>query len=356
MAARKAAVAVLVVAVWLAPLWFVRQELATVDEMSGISDPALPVYARAERVVVDERTAAVAELVYGEPDVLRAPGWRGAVTGVPLRSGQSVRSGDTVVAIDGIDRLAVHSDEPFHRRLQLRDRGADVARLQTVLRELFGETEIEADGVYGRSTALAVRRLSKRLGAEAVDRFDPAWFVWLPSAEFAVETSELAVAAPAPGAGAVVAASAAEATRLEITAGDGSPLVLDPTSRWQFVSAAGDVFEIDWAAGSSADDSAAPRVTRDLDALTGNPTRILGHVELVEPIEALAVGSSAITVDDSGTACVWAGRGSPPEVSARLVAVLRSTVGVAWIDGKALATDEDILVNPSSFVGDRACT
>jgi len=354
--ARKAAALLLAAAVWLTPLWFVRQELVTVDEMAGISDPALPVYARPEPVVIDDRIAATAEVVYGEAKVLLAPDWRGVVTALALSSGRPIKSGEVVVAINGVDRIAVHSSEPFYRSLQLRDRGPDVERLQTILRGLFGDAECGIDGVYGRSTAQAVRRLSQRLGAEAADRFDPTWFVWLSTAEFTSESSELAVGAPAPSAGTVIATSGSDAARLELSAGDGSPLTLDPHRRWQFVAFTGDVFEIDSAGVSSADESTAFSATQGLAAVKGLPAQILGHIELVEPMEALAVGSSAVTVDDSGTACVWVGPESFPRLSARVVTILRSAFGTTWIDSPSVAAGDHILANPASFIGDRACT
>lgn len=131
-----------------------------------------------------------------------APAWTGTVTSLPEAPGPVLASGDPVVVIDGITRLAVHSPGAFWRELGPgSDPGADIGWLNSALRELG-----HAAGPGERLTAASLRgigQLASRLGAGGgVESFDPAWFIYLPAPAQPRGRPLLAVGRPAPAGGA----------------------------------------------------------------------------------------------------------------------------------------------------------
>ncbi len=144
---------------------------------------------------------------WSEGEELKAPTWTGEITRVLMAHGTRVVEGDVLLSIDGVDRVAAAVDQPFWRSLMPSDQGSDVAQLQTFLTRL-GHYSDEVDGIYGRSTAEAVRLFAVELGVEKPgDVFDQGWVVWLPNKEFNIDLVQVEPATTPPGLGEPIALS-----------------------------------------------------------------------------------------------------------------------------------------------------
>ena len=91
------------------------------DELNAVSVRADPMVVLPTTREVRDLQRLNVVLTWEEGAVVRAPGWSGMVTAV---SGDpEMEEGRPVLAIDGIDRIARASAEPFYRALASGDRG-----------------------------------------------------------------------------------------------------------------------------------------------------------------------------------------------------------------------------------------
>jgi hypothetical protein len=134
---------------------------------------------------------------------LRAPNWSGTVQKVYIESGSIIRSGDKVLRIGGVDRLAVASAEPFWRPITQGMVGSDVDQLNEVLGGLglTHGTGSTADSF----TAQGIFELAKKLGAAESRTFEPTWVLYLGTPSLTVADIKVDTAGPAPASGAEVA-------------------------------------------------------------------------------------------------------------------------------------------------------
>ncbi len=105
------------------------------------------------------------------------------VTAVYIEPGQSIETGNKVIQIDGIDRLAISSPQPFWRLLSVGDQGTDVVMLKQLLAE-FGYNVQSDINHLSEADLLAIQTLAGSLGVASlseVEHFDPSWFIWLGS-------------------------------------------------------------------------------------------------------------------------------------------------------------------------------
>lgn len=154
------------------------------------------------------------------PPVL-APAWTGLVTAVQQIPPGGLSSGDAIATIDGVTRLAVHTDSPFHRSLSLDDSGPDVAMLNVFLAQRG--LEARDDDYFGSATLRGVRAFAESIGVPSVSdvgSFDPTWLVYLPAGSEGVANSVLTlqVGAPAPSAGSKLVAPTLRLAAGELTA------------------------------------------------------------------------------------------------------------------------------------------
>ncbi len=155
-------------------------------------------------VETDISRLVVASGTVGDAPPLVAPAWGGLVEQVAIAEGSVLRSGDPVVVIDGLTRLAAHTPRPFRRPLGAADRGQDVADLNVWL---AGEGYEASEGDrFGSATRRGIRALREAIGLDTeVDSFDPVWLVYLPRPEVTIRSVALQVGVPAPSAGASIA-------------------------------------------------------------------------------------------------------------------------------------------------------
>lgn len=266
-------------------------------------------------VLREERTSfrARLEVTSGDGGKLVYQGSPGTITAVHTAPGRALRTGDAVVDVDGVTRLAFHADVPLHRDLGPGDTGADVAALQVFLQQV-GE-DVEHDGRYGPGTTTAVRRLAGSLGVDRPDgTFARGWLVWLESDEVAVAALQCRLA-DAVEQGGELATTAAPVVGAALTHPSGEPLELPHVGPWRLLlgdDEAGVFRRTSEIAHLSAVERAAgaqpPPQTIVLDAV----------VEEAAPASVIAVPSGAVHVRADGRACVvleTVGGDQPAEVT-----------------------------------------
>lgn len=126
----------------------------------------------------------------------------GTVTSIYIQEGESIHSGDRILAIDGIDRIA-YVPQPgmvFYRSLCEGTRGADVEALQQIL-IATGLTDSTPDGRFGQDTSRAVRKLNETVGFSTPSGcFEPWLAVPIPADGTVVTSTTFTLGGPASDA------------------------------------------------------------------------------------------------------------------------------------------------------------
>ncbi|GAA1403498.1 hypothetical protein GCM10009639_48410 [Kitasatospora putterlickiae] len=87
-----------------------------------------------------------------------ATGAKPVVTKLPLKVGDQVQAGQSVLEVAGRPVFAMHGDLPVYRDLKPGATGQDVKQLQQALKELGFGSDGDAEGTYGTGTKEAVKR------------------------------------------------------------------------------------------------------------------------------------------------------------------------------------------------------
>ncbi|WP_329311190.1 efflux RND transporter periplasmic adaptor subunit [Streptomyces sp. NBC_01262] len=93
---------------------------------------------------------------------------RSVVTKLPVRAGQSVRSGQVLVEVSGRPVFVLAGKLPAYRDLKPGSHGQDVAQVQEALRSLGHGTGGDAAGVFGAGTQAALAAFYAGLGYDPV--------------------------------------------------------------------------------------------------------------------------------------------------------------------------------------------
>lgn len=305
--------------------------------------PPTALVVRVNVVDYDDRRGVEVTPTWAEGPSLYAPDWAGTVGRVT--DATALAAGDFVASIDGVDRMAVATPEPFYRVLRLGDQGADVGWLHSLLAQL-GHLADEAESEAFTAQSLeAVVALAETLGYDDdVSAFDPTWTVWLPSEPFPIATLNLEPGQPAPPAGAVVATQPQQLASVAIRPVSGGDLDLDRgayalTVRGLTVSL-------------SADATIGPP---DLEALSAelSPTEevIQGTVHRSAPMRVWSVPTSGLTASEAGRVCMWVV--DDGEYAAVLVDVVGSQAGFTYVEPRGDAPD--VLANPAQVLETAEC-
>lgn len=335
-------VAVLVVVVPGGLLVWLRTQ--TNDQLSGLEPEPTPVVAPVEVREISDAKGVTVIPVWGEVPVMVAPTWSGTVSAVRVASGDVVVSGDRVVRVDGVDRVAIATAEPFWRHLRRSDSGLDVSALEEWL-TTAGYYDGEIDGSFGGGLSAAVRAWAATLGVRSPDgSFDPGWVVWLPSDRFAVSAVEIAPGLLAPGAGTPMLSSATPLLSVELRDQNGHVLAED--GRW-LMSVEGVMLPV---VDSQVTDDGMALLQTALDPAEQAAT---GRIRREVPVAALEVPATAIVTNRSGATCVFipTGDGGFEARSVTLGSGQISRVGV--VDG--LDAGDEVLVNPPDIFDTPAC-
>ncbi|TFD00502.1 efflux RND transporter periplasmic adaptor subunit [Cryobacterium sinapicolor] len=310
------------------------------------------------------RADAQLAIVRSDAYEIVAPNWSGLVQEVRLEAGAVLRSGQVVVVIDGISRLAIASGRPFSRTLVEEDIGDDVARLNAVLRDR-GLDAGNSD-VFTRRTLSGVRALADSIGAanpDDVSGFDPTWFIFLQS-DVPISEISLRVGSPAPAAGEVIATGKPLITsaRLQERPDAGFETAITPEDSDGAASQSGD----DKTAGAGevlyvgsqplelTEDRGfvAPSDLAALESLTEpDSTVVRASLETQPKAGTWLIPSAAIFAEESGNLCTLVKmRGG--KTSGEEVTVLGTTKGLTVVSG-TLVEGQQVLISPAKE--DRRC-
>jgi len=250
---------------------------------------------------VRKQAAGEVEVHWRTEDVLVAPAWSGLVTAVPLEPGQTVHEFDTVAVVDGISRLAVRSEHPFHRALSAGDAGDDVRQLADALSRLaivHGDSTDRVDGAFVQG----IETLAKMIGAPVAAQFDPAWFLWMHS-DRPVAAVDMQVAHLAPAQGTVIAESRPFVERATLTTEDvdlGGDVVIGVPG--------GDIearVDTDGALSMLTDGAVAQLLAGQADQGASGTLSLKATVSEVSSRVGLELPTSATLVAKDGSVCVW---------------------------------------------------
>lgn len=317
----------------------------------------------------DSPTSTIVDvaLTWTVPMDVVAPEWTGIVATGPA-VGAIVTSGDYLLTVGIIKRIAYHSSAPFTRTLGLGDVGSDVMDLNQLLESRNLPHDEGAE--YSYLTADGADQLAIQIGALPADStesiaFDPSWILFMPVDSLTIGTTLAVVGAPAPTPGTAVVQSAqllsgaallqsgsATAPTSPVTSPDSSPqgavtgvpVVADPDSVLN-------VGTITVELGASRD--AVLETELDLLATvvdTDVPT-VEGAIITPSNPDYFVVPAASIFVTTSGGTCVRYRREGV--VAALRVSVIGGTRGRAIVDGD-LDSGDVVEVNPAASA--RTCS
>lgn len=285
-----------------------------------------------ERTDADERHVQLA-LDTGAPRAV-VTSRVGTVTASSCSTGAPLRSGSVIATVDGQPVIALATDGPMWRDLELGDRGDDVEGLQ---RGLVGlGADLTVDGVLGRGTIRAAHRFlaergvaGEELARAGVPR-DP--FAWVPAAENTVQSCTAVVGAPV-GADGVLVELPAELRGARI-----ETLPVDPAPGGRVLRAGTVDVPIDArgvvsSAPALAAVAALPEYAAVVASAEGVPT-LPGTWSLSRPRTVQVLPPTALWDLRGGGACVEPTSGNP-----LLVEVLGSELGQSFVrapHGRAL--------------------
>lgn len=328
-------------------LFLIWLRLGLPERIEGIEISPAPLVVPVEPDVDDGRVPASLTIEWDQPVEMVSPGFEGIVTAVYMEPGDVVSDGGLLMQVDGVDRLAARTPSPFHRNLRLRDAGADVAALQAFLSR-GGWFDGEIDGVYGSSTARAVRDLEAELGVvKPTGIFDRRFVVWLPSDSIVIGTLEPIAGRPASGVGSALALGRVSAQTAVVTVAVGAP------TEGTLVFLSDDLRLPLSDGGLQVSASARDVITANVSPET---TVLEGFVALAEPASAWRVPTASVVVGGSGALCVWlADRDDQYPYEASSVVVSSSTpTGVTLLTAGVRAGDH-VLANPFEVLEDPSC-
>ncbi len=318
----------------------------TPDALQRLDPEPVPVVAEPTLTQVDYSAPATLTARLTDPIPVLANETTGIITSVSVAPGSVLSTGDEVYRVDGHPVRARASEQAFFRTLSRGDRGPDVAAAQELLNELVESASLQADGVYGASTARAVHAYAQELGlGDAQVDFSPGWFVRIPTEESTVASVALAPGMVAPTQGVEIATIRPTVESVEIVAttagGDGEyQFLLDGTAvpvlrrdgTWQIDGEA--VAEL--LTMTSAEDS------------EGSTMSVDGRIRLSTPVESVLVPAGAVITDPTGRTCVAdAATYRPIPVSV----LGHDVTGAVQIDS-GLPAGTQILVNPIDVLGE----
>lgn len=303
--------------------------------------------------------AALVAVTLGDPVAVVSGELEGAVvTAVFAVLGQDFAAGDRILAVDGIDRVALVGGEPPYRDLAIDSTGPDVEAAEQLLSDL-GYLAVTPDEHFDADTEAATRQMQRALGAEETGVLSRSLLVWIPTEEFRVAAVSIAAGVPAPSPGQVLLWGAPEVTSAMLTTPEGSPLalaapgtlVVDGTELGQ-VGADGELTDEVFAKLYLAAHDGQRPAEPGGDVTGGGELEFDVTVRISDPELMMSLPSSAVmTSGDGATTCVWVARG--PGYYAHEVRVAGGDFGVAYVDG--LDGDETVLLNPLQVLSAASC-
>ncbi len=339
-----------IVGLYVAPMAALVYGLHLIDEEPITARPAPePVTALPERVEVEEKIDVEADLRWSPGAALIAPAWSGLISDVAIDIGDQVRTGDRVVRIDGVWRIAAATPFPFHAPVDAFSPARELSALSALLADFGYEVP---RGKWSHATLKAVRAVATRLdvpNAIGVTAFDPSWVLWMRERELVLDSINLQVGSIAPAQGDFTAQGAPELAAISLSSPMGAALPpSDEAAEWTIRL---DGMELPYAAIDSVEalrsvDVPSPLASSEPEALTGALTRRT-------PVTGWNVPVGAVHTDIHGVQCVFH-VGPDRSYRAVEVSIRDGGAGVALVTAD-LEEGVAILLNPADTQRDQEC-
>jgi hypothetical protein len=324
------------------------------DSLPSVDPPAATVNMPVQLTPDSKAQAVQASLNWRTGPSLRAPNWSGLVTAVNISRGKRITSGTPIVTINGIERIALASPQPFFRQIGPGITGSDVEALRTALSRL--EMGPAGSGAtYDADLQSAIKRLDAKLSgisaAKASGVFDPSWVIYLPSTSVTAASVDLQLGTtpPAPGQLIVTSPRALKPFRLSASTSQGVPIPL-PSSSTGYVLALGNGTVIPIARGFTV--SAPKTLAKVASAVGVGSASLTGMVRLTSPDSLSTVPSTAVVSDASGRYCVFVVEGK--KLKAFVVNPAGGLPGVTKVTGLPKSI-QSVVANPYQVAAGRSC-
>jgi hypothetical protein len=260
----------------------------------------------------------------------------GIVRRISVTAGGQIHSGDVVMQVDSVTRVAWHADAPFYRDLAFGDSGDDVSSLNQLLASRSLPNDLHDK--FGRATQAGVAQLATALGAARGTRtFSASWVVFVPSEVLTVDSVDAVVGAPAPVAGEPIFEVAPTVTTAHLTSpAASSGIATSPhVSKQETLRVAGEAISLE--PNGSVVDGEGLTVLSSLadpkkDTVVGTLSRSVagGTVE---------IPAAAVHTSPNGKVCV-AVRSRSGAVTTKMVEVVAGTSGRVSIVGDVKVEDQ----------------
>jgi hypothetical protein len=288
-----------------------------------------------------------ADLTWSKGVGLRAPGWQGIVTALDTRTGKVITTGDPVISVNGITRIALYSVEPFYAPIGPGSVGPDVVYLRKALAPL-GLGDVGSGDVFDAPLEAVVTKLAQRLdpGVPITSpvTFDPNWVVFMPTQSLTVAhvVATVGLSAPSPGSYVIQAATTLEPFRLDVSSPPAS------ASGYELLTSGG--VSVPVAAGFQV--TAPQSLAKVATAVGVNATSLTGTLRLMKPIVLPTVPNTAVVTGQTGVNCVFTPRGG--HFVAHIVHTVGGLPGETEVTGLPPSISK-VLVNPAAARPDLSC-
>lgn len=259
----------------------------------------------------------------------------GVVTALPTLDDGKFVSGETVLAVDDVNVVAMQSEAPLWRDLGFGAEGSDVARLQKFLSKL-GLLDMEPDGVVTDATIAAINSFNRSIGSNEDGIFYTSRVIWIGESPATIESYNVGIGTNLRGGEIIFKGP----ERLE------NVFVLEPDTRTlsgDFVVDIGGT-TVDYQPGSL---TLSTQVVHQLSTTLDSFEIETGVVERREALVIKLIPASSVFVDIHGTQCVFRYRNGQYEpVDIRPIG--------GGVDTVHLARDfsvTEVLANPSAVAG-----
>lgn len=282
----------------------------------------------------DMRTVMVSVTADGGADLL-APA-DGLVTSVDCRPGATWDSGAVPVSIDGAPLVVLATSMPLWRDLRQGDHGSDVAALQTELRRLGGDTEV--DGSLTPASWAAVRAFLAGKGVSVDDGIlRRAEVIWAPGRSVTMGSCVAQVGQHVADGG-VIAQVTPSLAGLVV-----DPVPADLADGTRTITVGNTTVPIDESgAVADPDDLARLGAERQISAALLDPqkSQLAASLTLAEPVTvySLPAGAASGLGDD---ACVATAGGAIPAT------IVSSTLGRTLVSFRAGEAPARALIDPN---------
>ncbi|WP_298335862.1 hypothetical protein [Ferrimicrobium sp.] len=288
-----------------------------------------------------------ADLTWSKGVGLRAPGWQGIVTALDTRPGAVITTGDPIISVNGVTRIALHSVEPFYAPIGPGSVGPDVAYLREALAPL-ALGDVGSGDVFNAPLEAVVTKLAQRLDPgvpiDSLVTFDPNWVLFMPTQSVTVAhvVATVGLSAPSPGSPVIEAATTLDPFRLDVSSPPAS------VSGYELLASGG--VSVPVAAGFQVTDTQS--LAKVAAAVGVNATSLTGTLRLVKPIVLPTVPNTAVVTGQTGANCIFSPRGG--HFVPHIVHTIGGPPGETEVTGLPPSISK-VLVNPAAARPDLSC-